>query len=200
MTEPRPRAARSHEKGQVTVVKIRGFSISSLASARAARCALILIFSLCAAIPAAFASEVKVTFKNKTDRDIYVAVCWPKETGRTEEPDLTIMSVMWKKGWYKVEPGKQRTVEMKDMGEVYQVNLDDYVGFYAESTLANGKKIFWRGTDQNTTLIGDIHPTKAFDTSECSILDGKQVRFQNISLKEVGNDSFGATISFTRSQ
>ena len=138
----------------------------------------------CPAVSASFAAEAKVTVNNKINRDVFVALCWTKWTNANE-------GVVWKKGWYKVEPGKSRTFTMQG------IRYKDDMGYYAESSTAGGaKKLIWQGNEQNFALLGDIHPTKSFDTADCSIDGGKTVRFRHINLKENG-DNFAATLNLT---
>ena len=137
----------------------------------------------CLAVPAS-AAEAKVTINNKINRNVFVALCWTKWTSDTE-------GVMWKKGWYKVEPGKSRTLTIQG------IRYEDDMGYYAESSPGSGeKKLFWRGNEQNFVLYGDIHPTKSFDTADCSIDGGEAVRFRYINLKKSGG-GFAATLNLT---
>ena len=148
---------------------------------------LLLVFAVCAAavmtMAPAFAGEAKVTFNNKIDRDVYVVLCWAKYVSDTE-------ATMWKKGWYKVEPGKSRSFTLQG------IKLTDDVGFYAESASRNGQKLYWRGTSDKYALLGGIHPTKSFDTDDCYIEGGMDVRFRQIDLKRNGGN-FTATVNFS---
>ena len=98
---------------------------------------------------------------------------------------------MWKKGWYKVEPGKSRTLTIPGIKYLFDV------GYYAKSSAAKGQKeLIWQGTSKEYALAGDIHPTKAFDTDECSIDGGMEVRFRRVKLKESGG-LFTATLNLS---
>ena len=148
---------------------------------------VLLLVMTCAVFftaPASFAAEAEVTINNKINSNVFVALCWTKWTNDAE-------GVMWKKGWFKVEPGKSRTITVQG------VKHEDDMGYYAESSPGGGeKKLIWRGNEQNFALYGDIHPTKAFDTADCSIDGGEAVRFRYINLKKSG-DIFTATLNLT---
>jgi uncharacterized membrane protein len=147
-----------------------------------------LVLSILAAVmavmgTAAFAGEAKVTFNNKTDNNVFVALCWVKYESETS-------GVWWKKGWYKVEPGKSRTLSQ-------QVRYAGDMGYYAYGTGKNGKKIYWGGTSENGSLIGGIHPTESFDTSKCFFEGSEDVRFRVVRLKENG-DNFTANVNLSQ--
>jgi uncharacterized membrane protein len=132
---------------------------------------------------AAFAGEAKVTFNNKTDNNVYVALCWVKHESETR-------GVWWKRGWYKIEPGKSRTLSQQGVRYTWDM------GYYAFGTGKNRKKIYWGGTSGSAALIGGIHPTKSFDTSDCFFEGSEDVRFREIGLKKNG-DNFAATVNLS---
>jgi hypothetical protein len=159
-----------------------GFPAARALSAAGFMCCLLCL--VCLTPSAAFAIKAEVTFYNKTDQNVFVAVCWPKF--QRAEANMRI-AVMWKKGWYKVQAGKSRKFKVDGL------DPDDRMGFYAESAPAKGqKKLVWGGTSGNSRLIGGIHPTKAFDTGDCYIDGGKDVRFRTIMLEEKGGILTGA--------
>jgi uncharacterized membrane protein len=147
-----------------------------------------LVFSILAAVmvvmgTAAFAGEAKVTFNNKTDKNVFLALCWVKHQSESE-------GIWWKKGWFKIEPGKSRTFSQQ--GVRYRWDM----GYYAFGTGKDGKKTYWGGTSESAALIGGIHPTKSFDTSDCSFDGSEDVRFREIGLQKNG-DNFTATVNFS---
>jgi hypothetical protein len=135
---------------------------------------------------AAFAGEAKVTFNNKTGADVYLALCWPKYESDAADSN----AFMWKKGWFKIEPGKSRTLSQQGVRHTHEM------GYYAKGKGKNGKTIYWAGTSENAALIGGIHPTESFNTSECGFEGSVDVRFRKIDLKENG-DNFAATVNLS---
>lgn len=85
-------------------------------------------------------AETKVTFVNKTDRKIYIAM-------------YTNLARPQTKGWYSVEAGK--TWVFNSAGALG----GDDLGFYAEGKAKDKKTVYWRGN----SLMGWVHPTKAFN-------------------------------------
>ena len=144
---------------------------------------LAAVFAFLFAGNAAFAGEAKVTFNNKTGADAYVALCWAKYVSDTS-------AVMWKKGWFKIEPGKSRTFSQKG------VRFTHDMGYYAQGKGKNGQKIYWGGTADNMAMIGGVHMTKTFETDESAFEGSEDVRFRKIPLKENG-DNFTATVDLS---
>ena len=160
------------------IVKKRCFHVLRFAQARVSFLALCAACLVCLAVSASFAADAKVTFNNKVDRDVFVAICWAKPTSDTE-------AVMWKKGWYKIEPGKSRTLTVKGIRDLFDM------GYYAKSSK---DELVWQGSAESYALAGDIHPTKSFETADCSIENGKTVRFRQINLKNSGG-AYTATLN-----
>ena len=85
---------------------------------------------------------VKLTFNNKTDREVSIAVY----------REIAAFTV---KGWYNVGAGESRTITFKT--EPYEPVGD--VGFYAKGFRKGQKTVYWRGDFAHAW----VHPNKAFN-------------------------------------
>ena len=134
----------------------------------------------------------KVTFTNKTDRNVFVALCWCTGDTMKKSPDggTIIEGERWLKGWFKVEPGKSRTITLSNV--LYDAN--DF-GFYAESSAPKGqKKYIWQGGKGNALGVKTyVHPTNSFNTNRCDVMEGgKLVIFRTMALKEKNGNWVGS--------
>jgi len=126
-------------------------------------------------------AATKITFLNKADRDVYVALYIDKATN----------------GWYSLVPGGTWIYESRE-------NIWD-VGYYAEGHAEGKKTLYWEGSE--SFIKGWVHPTESFNIrGEALELGGKvpdgskQVGFRHISLmretdKDDKDTNFVATVT-----
>lgn len=152
-------------------------------------CLLVLSAAIFSGAPEAQAA-IKVTFVNKTDRTVSVAI-------------LTYVADTRTKGWYNIKPGASRTITFNDLPS----HLRDSIGYCAESTQKGKKARYWRGTKGKGPmwLLGDIHPTKSFaypigsGASSYSPKDAVEIMFRQITKWKVNGDTASATVTLTAS-
>ena len=110
-------------------------------------------------VPALCSEAVmKITFINRTDRDVYVALYVENAT----------------RGWYHIAPGATWVYELRE--NVWNV------GYYAEGRAYGRRTIYWEGG----LFRGWIHQTEPFNirrqTRQNRPLGGRQVGFRHIAL------------------
>jgi len=106
-------------------------------------------------------AATKITFVNRTDRNVYVAIY----TGAAEP--IT-------HGWYNIAPGSTWLFESRE-------NIWN-VGYYAEGHTRGEKTLYWEGGE---LLRGWIHPTEPFNigrNGENRPAGSRQVGFRYIQL------------------
>lgn len=140
--------------------------------------------------------DAKVTFSNKTDRKIYLALCWSagEKWEKMADGSIRESGPCWIKGWYHLEPGQTRTITIPN---IMSPNHDDF-GYYAKSSAAKGQKRYiWEGGSGNTVPRKTfVHPTENFKTNKCAMMKGGQlVKFRVKKLK-VENGVWVGSVTF----
>jgi hypothetical protein len=97
---------------------------------------VVLVFAV-----SAFAGTVKLTFNNKTDRKVTVAIY----------KEVVAFEVI---GWYNIEAGKSRTLSFRTEDE-----YPGEIGYYAEGFKKGQNTVYWSGDFARAW----IHPSKAFE-------------------------------------
>ena len=150
---------------------------------------LLVVLVLFGATGALAGGDRDITFVNKTDVKVYVAIYTDTVYPMTS-------------GWYAVEPGKKRVIGGGPL---------DNTGYYAEAT-RNGKKVAWKGdfakgwVNPKSSFKLDENGSVAVSTSESSgpkVKGITKVGFRKVNYKATGKkDKWGnqdhiATITLT---
>ena len=106
-------------------------------------------------------AATKLTFVNRTDRDIYLALYVDGNTS----------------GWYNIAPNATWVYELRE--NVW------HVGYYAEGRAAGRRTVYWQGGQM---FRGWIHPTAPFDVDRLAgrRVDGRPAGSRQVGFRHIG--------------
>lgn len=136
------------------------------------------------------AAAVKITVKNDTGKDAFVAFMWIRGKSSHGASSGTV-------GWVNVPRWSTKVFNKPDLdGPALQVG---YLGFYAVGYRDKKKQLTWQGKGTYIFGTGWIHPTKHFEmTNLDSPMSGsKKVNFCKFSISRNANGTLVGTISLT---